>query len=405
MSSSTTSIPLTATDGWIHQDINDQNEIVVTWDAGGRILTRTAKLSNTPIFGLELKLSGTGILDVPVASLGKPDVAMTLLPNGNSDIYYVFTSAAADDAPQEGLWVYKGDYNSLSSLSGTQLYSVDSVYHKTTEGHFGLPRIDMPNTSASSDDAAWSIVVADHHEPHNDIFAASYSNGPGLKEQVLNDGSLGSLPDISLVGVYKNNRPTVAFSPIDNNLYYAWVFEMAPESPTYISVKTTTDLNLMNNPPTGYFLIPLKLYHKPYYPGVALSTNNTFSRLYTAFIEDPSDENHLITLGMKTVDWGPNTGYKQSPTGISENVSKGTFSLYPNPFRKGFQIKATTNTNQNFQIVVFNILGQKVYHSNGKLGKINNGLQSIGETLPSGTYFMKLTGTDGSAFRKEVIKW
>lgn len=176
-------------------------------------------------------------------------------------------------------------------------------------------------------------------------------------------------------------------------------------------MKTDWELGLLNNPDDEYFIIPnaglnpTDGYSEKTNPAVALSTNNyNGSQLFSSFILSPASLANL-SLGLKTIDWTSNTGYKPSPTGIAENINEGTFSIFPNPFGTGFQIKATANTNQHFQIAVFNILGQKVYQAKGNLDKINNGLQSIGKTLHSGTYFLELKGAEGSTFRKEAVKW
>lgn len=109
-------------------------------------------------------------------------------------------------------------------------------------------------------------------------------------------------------------------------------------------------------------------------------------------------------MGLKTAAWTSNTGYRPAPTGISGTIQQSAFSVSPNPFRSGFHIDATA-ANQDLDITVFNILGQKVYQDKGTLDKINRGLQSIGQKLDAGTYFIELKNLDGNTFRKEVIKW
>jgi len=401
----TSSVPLNATDGWIHQDINDQGQIVMTWDEGGRIYTQSAELTN-PSSYTPFTLSGAGILDVPVAGLSKPDVAVTELTTGGSDIYYTFIANSSDDAGQE-LWVYKGDYASLSGIpSGTtQLLAVDSVYHRSTDGTFGLPRIDAPNVS-DPDNEYWSAVVADYQNQNNYIFAASYNDGTGLHEQILNDGSLNpSLQDLSLNGIYKNDRPTVAFSPIDNDLYFAWTFKQQNQYPTYISVKTTANLSLLNSP-AAYFLMTANNSLDRFYPGVGLATTNDngVDQLFTSFMQDPSQTSLYLVLGLKTANWGSNNGYRPAPSGIAEAIQQNAFSVSPNPFRSGFRIDATA-ASQDLNITIFNILGQKIYQDKGTQDKINKGLQSIGQNLNAGTYFVELKGKDSGAFRKEVVKW
>lgn len=393
---STSSIPAGQTDGWIHQDVDDNNEVVVTWTQNGQLYTRAALFSSPG--SVNVTLQGTGIIPTPAA--GKPDVAMMIQPNGQTDLYYTFTTPNGSQ-----LYVYKANWNQLSSFppTSTQTLPATQLYQKNTNGIFGLPRIDAPNRSVIVDDI-WSITVANHQGSNNYIFAASHSNATGLHEQVLNDGTLGSLPDIS-TGNYQNNRPTVSFSRQNNDLNYAWVFQdLSNGAPTYIGTKTTLSLGLLNNPSTLYFQLPYNNYNRTT-PAVALSTNNLGSNyLFTSFIQTPSPNSLLLIMGLKTAAWTSNTGYRPAPTGISETIQQSAFSVSPNPFRSGFHIDATA-ANQDLDISVFNILGQKVYQDKGTLAKINRGLQSIGQNLDAGTYFMELKNLDGNTFRKEVIKW
>lgn len=164
----------------------------------------------------------------------------------------------------------------------------------------------------------------------------------------------------------------------------------------------------MNNPPAAYFLIP---YFPPYtvtsggfpqYPAVALSTNNSFGQLFTSFMINPS-ASLQISLGLKTVGWGSN-GYKPNPTGISEATKQDEFSAYPNPFQTGFAIKKSKPGSTNFQVSLFDILGQEVYHTQGSLKQVNEHLKTIGQKLSIGTYFLELNGNGGNIYRKEIVK-
>ena len=327
---------------------------------------------------------------------------MMMQPNAQTDLYYTFTTPNGQQ-----LFVYKANWNQLSVIPAgiTQSLPATQLYQKNTNGIFGLPRIDAPNKSALVDDI-WSITVANHQGGSNFIFAASHDNATGLHEQVLNDGSLGSLPDIS-TGNYRNNRPTVSFSRQNNDLNYAWIFQdLSNGAPTYIGIKTTLGLGALNNPSNLYFQLPYNNYNRTT-PAVALSTNNLSSNyLFTSFLQQPTSSVLQMTLGLKTASWTSNTGYRPAPTSITETIQESAFSLSPSPFRSGFHIDATTAVaNQGLDITIFNILGQKVYQDKGRLDKINKGLQSIGQNLNAGTYFVELKGKDDGAFRKEVIKW
>lgn len=390
-----TNIPISQTSGWIHQDVDDNNEVVVTWDQGGQLYTRAGTFTSPGFF----QLKGTGTFPLQGS---KPDVAMMMQPNGQTDLYYAFTAPS-----NQQLYVYKANWNQLNGfpVGSTQPLPVTQLYQKTTAGNFGLPRIDAPNRCNIQGDEIWSVVAANHQGSNNFIFAASHSNGTGLKQQILNDGTLGGLSNIS-TGNYQNNRPTVSFSRQNNDLFYAWVFEdQSNYVPTYLSVKTSLSLGLLNSPSSLYFQIPYYHNNDRAFPAVGLSTNNqTSPYLFTSFIETPGSL-MIFTLGLKTAEWTSNTGYRPAPTGIPGILNQDVFSVYPNPFNSGFSVTIATAMNQDVKVTVFNILGQKVYQVQGSLQKINKGLQSFGKDLNSGTYFIELKGHDGPAFRKEMIKW
>src|SRR5690606_38404440 len=92
--------------GWVHQDVNNLTDLVVTWEQEDQILTVGGTMSGG------LQLSGAGILgegNINSHALGRPDVAMMRDDNGEINLYCVMTRGDA-------LFVTKGSYNDLMAI-------------------------------------------------------------------------------------------------------------------------------------------------------------------------------------------------------------------------------------------------------------------------------------------------
>lgn len=398
--------------GWIHQDVNNADSMVITWEQDGRIYTRAGVMTTTG-----LQLGKTSILDVPYPGT-KPDVAMMRNSNGTLDLYYVF-----NEQNNQKLYVCQGDFTTLYNIAGLPL-PVSQLYSRVAMGTFGLPRIDAPdNAQYPNQENVWSCVVRDHMPNRDFIFAATSSNLTGITEKFLNNGSLPGLPDITSVSI--NNgvedfscRPTVAFSNQDLNIFYAWTFRNPvwytgnsnPAFVSYLSVKTTVVLDPMNSPGYQYFVIPYYTYATGYeneYPSVALSTeNDASSRLFSAFTEGTYQHPLTPYFGFKTIDWGSDNGFKPGVnTGIGETSDDGIFSVAPNPFHNSFRIQLNAKEGETFHLTLYNILGQEVYADKGTLPHINKGLLNVERDLSPGTCFLELKSSADKVYRKELVKW
>lgn len=394
---------------WIHQDVNNQNKIVIAWEQEDKIFTCAGEITSSGF-----QLSGAGDISAP-GGLRKPDVAMMTESNGTTDLYYV---ATANDNTK--LTVFAGDFNSLYNTPSS--FSVTPNYSTAASGTYGLPRIDAPdNAQYSGQENVWSCVVADHTGTNDYIFAATASNQTGIKQQILNNNSgLGNLNDISATtnpNTIYNRRPTVAFSNENLNVFYAWIFRNSswylPVNPlinsvSYLSVKTTLNFNLINNPASQYFIIPKNNYgYDNIVPAVGLSTQNDASpQLFTAFSMGTA-EHYVPYFGLKTVDWNTVTGYKPggNTTGITATLNADKTTVSPNPFHNGFQINLQEPSRQAYTLSLFNILGQKVYETKGDIEILNRGIKNVGNNLNTGTYFLQLKSENDKVFRKEIVKW
>ena len=69
-------------------------------------------------------------------------------------------------------------------------------------------------------------------------------------------------------------------------------------------------------------------------------------------------------------------------TTIQEN-SEPKFSIYPNPHYDSFVIESSLNID-NFELIIFDVLGNSVYKNRGKFSIINS------SNWPAGTYYLKL---------------
>lgn len=86
----------------------------------------------------------------------------------------------------------------------------------------------------------------------------------------------------------------------------------------------------------------------------------------------------------------------KQPTKTPENTIEG-LSLYPNPVSSG-KIYITSKSNENKSIVIFDVLGKKVFQTLLTTKELNIA------SLSPGVYIIKIEEGDATATRKLIIR-
>ena len=390
--------------GWIHQDVNNLTDFVITWEYNGQIRTLGGNVT-----GSNVQMGGIGYLDNSLGvELKKPDVAMMKDWNGEINLYYVFTNYNSSE-----LYVAKANFMDLVNITPLNIdpLSCDIINVVSNGTKFDLPRIDAPDNSMYNGHEAWSFVVAEHTGTQDLILAHIFDASTGsINSQYLNGGSLVTCPqcDISPTVPYDpfvyNTRAVVAFSNNETDVYYGWCFgnptwiatnTSFTTDATYLSVKVDLDFNLLNsNPnPNQYFAIPNN-NNTLISPSMAFSTQNDASPyLFTTFFQWPKPFlNYEFFIGLKTVDWSMTTGFKPEPTSIVKNSTENhNIEIFPNPFNESFSIELNgINENTICEITIYDILGRLLYSNSGTIKDLNKNLIIFGKNIPLGSYYLSL---------------
>ncbi len=91
-------------------------------------------------------------------------------------------------------------------------------------------------------------------------------------------------------------------------------------------------------------------------------------------------------------------------TGINEEISINSFSIFPNPVSSKATVKFEINSNQNINISIVNSTGQQIQqicNQEYPAGKIRNTF-SI-ENLPNGLYFLNIKSNNETIIKKLVV--
>lgn len=403
--------------GWIHQDVNNLTDFVITWEKMEQ--TGLIKTIGGSISGGGVQLGGIGYLDHSNIELRKPDVAMMKDWDGAINLYYVYTDYSSSE-----LFVAKAHYGDLINIAPGNVdpLNCDIINVVSNNTKFDLPRIDAPDNSMSNGHESWSFVVAEHTGTQDLILAHIFDGATGsINSQYLNDGTLVVCPpcDISPTGLYDpfvyNTRAVVAFSNNETDVYYGWCFgnpdwminnAFPIADATYLSVKVDLDFNLLNFNPNQYFAIPSN-NNTLISPSMAFSTQNDGSPyLFTTFFQWPNPFiNYDFFIGLKTVDWSMNLNFKSEPTNII-NTSKDNYNLqiFPNPFIESFSIELNRiDKNTAYELNIYDILGRLLYNDNGTIQDINKHLVTFGKNVSLGSYYLNLKNREMS-FNKTLLK-
>jgi len=144
-------------------------------------------------------------------------------------------------------------------------------------------------------------------------------------------------------------------------------------------------------PPYSYDWIPSALLSNP-------NTSNPFATptVTTIYYVTVTDSNGCIDIDSVTIE-------VITCPGIQEYNPINQFSIYPNPFKDNTLIKYTLLNNAKITLVIYNILGKKVYtivNEQQAAGNYQYALDAKEQGLAGGVYLLKLKVDD----RDFVIK-
>ena len=166
-------------------------------------------------------------------------------------------------------------------------------------------------------------------------------------------------------------------------------------------VENKTTGNKMYNGETEFYSVMKKMLPKAIGRPLGNLTNGTpvsFTESYTF----PSVNTVEEFYDLSVVVWAQNTttkevyqsawSFKTAGINNNNNPNNGIISLFPNPVSSSAFVKYIVNNNQDVEINIYNILGEKVYTD--KKGVLQNGIHTSEincENLENGFYILKLT--------------
>jgi hypothetical protein len=130
------------------------------------------------------------------------------------------------------------------------------------------------------------------------------------------------------------------------------------------------------------FSLPMVIYSNPGFVPEAASPTTDKQKIY--YHQKDSSGLHRIFLR-----------YRIQPSGISDPVSVGVFTVYPNPTRGFFNLRPPA-TSAPFTVSVYNVLGEEVL-------KFSNQTNLDISNLPGGVYLLTLNQVNG-IYTTRVIK-
>lgn len=90
------------------------------------------------------------------------------------------------------------------------------------------------------------------------------------------------------------------------------------------------------------------------------------------------------------------------PAGINENKERNNISIYPNPGNGIFKISTSNLRDENYEIKVFNIVGETVYTNSIKIPRKDEQIDI--SHLNKGIYFLNLSNAQSQITKRVIIK-
>ncbi|MGB0881509.1 MAG: T9SS type A sorting domain-containing protein [Vicingaceae bacterium] len=198
----------------------------------------------------------------------------------------------------------------------------------------------------------------------------------------INDSTFSQLPNSNTLLQNINDTNYIYYAPCisSDNLELYYTRYAKGDS---ISANTTFEICVaVRSTPTDNFSIPNILFSEPIANLIEAPTLTTDKNIMYYHRKIPGS--HKIVMR-----------YRESPLSIKPSNNTGVnFHIYPNPANDQLNIKTTTNYN-NINISVLSLFGKLLISQKNKTKVDIN-------TLPSGTYFVKIEIDDKIEFQKFV---
>lgn len=302
------------------------------------------------------------------------------------------------DLNQKRLNVVDMNFSDLVQTSpptSTYFSTIPNSNFSKHSDYWGNPKIDAPDNSTASN-MSWSVVAKDHNfSNQQEIIYAGVSVSGSVTDYNLNDGSLGSLMDISDASSGgQNSNPVVAYDLNPNNINFSWYYNNPNNPPSPYSDHAYIGFKMKNNGSIwgsgDYWLAPFAPDSTSNLPSIALSKqNDSGPGLFMAFTQYDYPNGYSY-MGMKTVDWS-NVGFKPEGASTITNVANDiSMGVYPNPFHGSFSIAITGSKSQSFNVRVYDLMGREAIRLSGGIDEINKALSKKTLNLTPGSYFVSV---------------
>jgi hypothetical protein len=280
--------------------------------------------------------------------------------------------------------------------------TVDDIFMNQFDGSQWSGEMVVTDTSTVNNRYPWAAL--DNSDNINIVWRGRISGEYGLqiKHKAWNDLSWPAAFDVVVDTGFGTARPTMV---IDNNenLYVAYQRYVLGGTIDEIALVTSTDGGATWS--NQYILS--RANHDGGYQGMdprVTSSGIDMAWRESYFIDQNDPDSLAIVYGHVDL----------SIVGFEEPQSQvvGKFDLrqnYPNPFNPTTQIKYSVNKLGNYELAVYNLLGEKVRTlissqlSPGTYSIDWDGRNEFGKAVASGVYFYRLSGKDISIIKKMVL--
>lgn len=248
------------------------------------------------------------------------------------------------------------------------------------------PNLDCPEHTIDMQDQ-WSYI---YMQDYSNIHARIMYNG------AVNDYNLtnGSLYTPAINNSIYNMCPTIAYYPDGDRIYFGWVYNYTSPSRQYVAV-----ILKVNGTPfqPGYQIVPNSSDCSPA-PAFAFAKESVSywatapSRLLCVYSMKGTLTDYYLKIKLRPWTWVV-APFSSTNAGLDETEPL-TVSAFPNPFYSEFMLTANESQPQVYAVQMMDISGRVIAQHNGKLDEINKGLALSTRSLPSGVYFVKVSGNN-----------
>ena len=383
----------TAPASWIHLDVHNLDQFIITWQENGRVLAKAGTINSG------FNLGETAIIDNSSIALGaaaQPDVALIRSQQSAGQImaHFVYTNQA-----RNRLVASTVSFTSVLNTPSPLASIVPAFDDDQQNPNWVLynPRIDAPDDYVYDD---WSYVVKlDNSSTSQElIFTGVQNNALGtLFHFNLNDGSLGALPDISpgpLPNDHMNKPPVLAYADDGENIYYCWGYLSGSLPPTSLSERGYIGIKISNKGlptnPNDYWLVQTDPQYMSKEPAIALSGGNVPGLgLFMAYAQlNPVTGVDMTT---KTIPWTQTSFRPGKETKVLDLDNSRNISVSPNPFMRSFRLESNSKHNDSYRVRLNDVTGRTVLSLSGNLQQINRDIEKAGiAKLAPGIYFLQI---------------